>query len=56
MKFQYYCAYGEVSITALTIRGGYAFGGNQVLRSNGDKFSTDYDGGFYATISGMYKF
>ena len=56
MKFQYYCAYGEVSITALTIRGGYAFGGKQVLRSNGDKFSTDYDGGFFATISGMYKF
>ena len=44
LKYLYYCAYGELSITALTIRGGYAFGG------------TNYDGGFYATISGMYKF
>ena len=56
LKYQYYCAYGEVSITALTIRGGYAFGGKQVLRTKDGKFSSDYDGGFYATISGMYKF
>ena len=56
LKYQYYCAYGEVSITALTIRGGYAFGGKQILRTKDNKFSKDYDGGFYATISGMYKF
>ena len=56
LKYQYYCAYGELSITALTIRGGYAFGGKQILRTKDDKFSKDYDGGFYVTISGMYKF
>ena len=56
LKYQYYCTYGEVSITALTIRGGYAFGGKQILRTKDDKFSKDYDGGFYVTISGMYKF
>ena len=56
LKYQYYCAYGEFSITALTIRGGYAFGGKQILRTKDGKFSKDYDGGFYGTISGMYKF
>ena len=56
LKYQYYCAYGEVSITALTVRAGYAFGGKQILRTKDDKFSKDYDGGFYATVSGMYKF
>ena len=56
LKYQYYCAYGELSITALTVRGGYAFGGKQVLRTKDGKFSKDYDGGFYGTISGMYKF
>ncbi len=56
LKYQYYCVYGELSITALTIRGGYSFGGKQILRTKGDRFSKDYDGGFYATISGMYKF
>lgn len=44
LKYQYYCAYGELSITALTVRAGYAFGGK------------NYDRGFYATVSGMYKF
>ena len=56
LKYQYYCAYGEFSITALTIRGGYAFGGKQVLRTKEGKFSKKYAGGFYGTISGMYKF
>ena len=56
LKYQYYCAYGELSITALTIRGGYAFGGKQVLRTKEGKFSKKYAGGFYSTISGMYKF
>ena len=56
MKYQYYCAYGEASITALTVRAGYAFGGKQVLRTKDDKVTKDYNGGFYATVSGMYKF
>ena len=56
LKYQYYCVYGELSITALTIRGGYSFGGKQILRTKDDKLSKDYEGGFYATISGMYKF
>ena len=56
LKYQYYCAYGEVSITALTIRAGYSFGGKQIFRANGNKLTDNYDGGFYATVSAMYKF
>ena len=43
LKYDYFTAYGQLSITALTVRGGYAFGG------------TNYDGGFFATIQAMYK-
>ena len=56
LKYQYYCAYGELSITALTIRGGYAFGGKQIFRTKDSKYTNNYAGGFYATVSGMYKF
>ena len=55
-KYQYYCAYGELSITALTIRGGYAFDGKQILRTSNGKSTIKYNGGIYATVSGMYKF
>lgn len=56
LKYQYYCAYGEISMTALTLRAGYAFGGKKILRINDSKITDDYNGGFYATISTMYKF
>ena len=56
IKYQYYCAYGEISITALTIRAGYAFGGKQTFTVNEEKYSSKYNGGIFAAIQGMYKF
>lgn len=55
-KYDYFTAYGQLSITALTIRGGYAFGGRQTFRGMDCKITKDYDGGFFATIQAMYKF
>ncbi|MBO7638093.1 MAG: hypothetical protein J6S91_03865 [Treponema sp.] len=56
LKHQYYCAYGEINATAISIRAGYAFSGKEILSANGEKTKRDYEGGFYASIQGMYKF
>ncbi len=56
LKYDYFTAYGQLSITALTIRGGYAFGGRQTFRGEGCKITKDYNGGFFATVQAMYKF
>ncbi|MBO4320500.1 MAG: hypothetical protein J5857_08530 [Treponema sp.] len=56
LKYQYYCAYGEISATALTVRAGYAFEGNKTLRVQDNKIKDKYDGGFFVSIGGMYKF
>ena len=56
LKYDYFTAYGQLSITALTIRGGYAFGGRQTIRGKDSKVTKDYDGGFFATVQAMYKF
>ena len=56
VKYNYFCAYGEISATAIGIRAGYAFGGDRIISSEGTKTKMDYKGGFYASISGMYKF
>lgn len=44
LKYDYFTAYVQLSITVLTVRGGYAFGGNLNR------------GGIFATIHAMYKF
>lgn len=44
-KYHYFCAYGEINATAIGVRAGYTFNGNE-----------DYKGGFYLLIQGMYKF
>ena len=44
LKYDYFTAYGQLSITALTLRGGYAFGGNLNR------------GGIFLTAQAMYKF
>ena len=51
LKYDYFTAYGQISITALTIRGGYAFGGRQTFRGKDSKITKDYDGGFYGRFS-----
>lgn len=56
LKYQYLCAYGEISATAITLRGGYAFAGQEKLKSNGLQTTGEYNGGFFLMISGMYKF
>lgn len=56
LKYDYFTAYGQLSITALTIRSGYAFGGRQTFRGKDCKITKKYDGGFFATIQAMYKF
>lgn len=56
LKYDYFTAYGQLSITALTVRGGYAFGGRQTFRGKDCKITKDYNGGFFATIQAMYKF
>lgn len=56
LKYDYFTAYGQLSITALTVRAGYAFGGRQTFRGKDCKITKDYDGGFFATIQAMYKF
>ena len=55
-KYDYFTAYGQLSITALTLRGGYAFGGRKIFRGKDSKKIQNYDGGFFATIQAMYKF
>ena len=55
-KYDYFTAYGQLSITALTVRGGYAFCGRQTVRAKDEKFTSDYDGGVFVTIQAMYKF
>lgn len=54
--YDYFTAYGQLSITALTVRAGYAFGGRQTFRGTDSKTTKNYDGGFFATIQAMYKF
>lgn len=56
LKYDYFTAYGQLSITALTVRAGYAFGGRQTFRGKESKITKDYEGGFFATIQAMYKF
>lgn len=56
LKYDYFTAYGQLSITALTVRAGYAFGGRQTFRGKDSKITKDYDGRFFATIQAMYKF
>ena len=56
LKYQYYSAYGELSLTLITLRAGYAFGGKQTLTAGDEKFKKDYDGGVFATIQAMYMF
>ena len=56
LKYDYFTAYGQLSITALTLRGGYAFGGRQTLRSKDGKTAGAYDGGFFLTVQALYKF
>lgn len=55
-KYDYFSAYGQLSITALTLRAGYAFGGRKIIREKDCKKILNYDGGFFATIQAMYKF
>lgn len=55
-KYDYFTAYGQLSITALTLRGGYAFGGRKIFRGKDSKKIQNYDGGFFATVQAMYKF
>jgi len=55
-KYDYFTAYGQVSITALTVRGGYAFAGRKIVRGKDSKNIQTYEGGFFATIQAMYKF
>ena len=55
-KYDYFTAYGQISITALTIRSGYAFGGRKTVRAKDIKEKSDYKGGFFATVQAMYKF
>lgn len=56
LKYDYFTAYGQLSITALTLRGGYAFCGRQTLRSKDGKVTRAYDGGFFLTAQALYKF
>ena len=56
LKYDYFTTYGQLSITALTVRAGYAFGGRQTFRGKESKITKDYDGGFFATLQAMYKF
>ena len=56
LKYDYFTAYGQLSVTALTMRAGYAFGGRQTFRGTDGKITKDYDGGFFATLQAMYKF
>ena len=56
LKYDYFTAYGQLSITALTVRAGYAFGGRQTVRAKDIKESSDYKGGFFLTAQAMYKF
>ena len=56
LKYDYFTAYGQLSITALTVRGGYAFCGRQTVRAKDEKFTGDYDGGVFVTIQALYKF
>ena len=56
LKYDYFTAYGQISITALTIRSGYAFGGRQTVRTKAEKSSREYKSGFFAAIQAMYKF
>ncbi len=56
VKYNYFCAYGEISATAIGVRAGYAFAGQKMISSNGVRTKEDYDGGFYLSIQGMYKF
>ena len=56
LKYDYFTAYGQLSITALTVRGGYAFCGRQTVRAKDEKFTGDYDGGVFMTIQALYKF
>ena len=56
LKYQYYSVYGELGLTLVTLRAGYAFGGKQTLTVKKDKFKKDYDGGIFATIQAMYMF
>lgn len=56
LKYDYFTAYGQLSITALTVRAGYAFGGRQTVRAKDIKTTSSYMGGFFATIQAMYKF
>ena len=56
LKYDYFTAYGQLSITALTVRAGYAFGGRQTVRAKDIKESSDYKGGFFLTSQAMYKF
>lgn len=44
LKYDYFTAYGQLSITALTVRAGYAFGGNLNR------------GGIFLTAQALYKF
>ncbi|MBP5359049.1 MAG: hypothetical protein J6Y69_07675 [Treponema sp.] len=55
-KYNYFCAYGEVSATAIGVRAGYAFAGERMISSYGERTKESYDGGFYLAIHGMYKF
>lgn len=56
LKYDYFTTYGQLSITALTVRAGYAFCGRQTVRVKDLKTTSDYRGGFFATVQAMYKF
>ena len=56
LKYDYFTVYGQISITALSLRAGYAFSGSQTYRTKNDKITKDYKGGFYASLQAMYKF
>ena len=55
-KYDYFTAYGQLSITVLNVRGGYAFYGKKTFRSKNTKYTKAYNGGFFASVQGMYKF
>ena len=53
IKYQYYCAYGEISATLLTFRCGYNFDGKKYVNS---QITGDMYKGVFASLQAMYMF
>ncbi len=55
-RYQYYCAYGEISVTTISLRAGYNFAGKQIYVLNGESTTSPYESGFFLSLQGMYFF